>query len=323
MNLQQIDYIIAVGELRHFGQAAEKCFITQSTLSTMIGRFEEEIGILIFDRKTKPVTITKEGVEIIQQLKVVAKELENLEEVVQTLKGEISGTLKIGVIPTIAPYLLPLFLNNFIEQLPKVHFVVSEMTTEQIIEKISTRDIDIGIASIPLNNPTLVERPLYEEPFFLYDKSNDTPSGNFKLADIDFDRLWLLEDGHCMRTQVESICGLQKRRPTRNNLDYQSGTIDTLLKFVNSNNGMTFLPHLATLDLSEQERLHLKTIQAPVPVRIIGLLTHRNFVKKGLLDLLEEVIQKKVKPLIVEQNRQQLIISPLPTRKEVRGQIEK
>jgi len=315
MNIQQIDYIIAVGELRNFGQAANKCFITQSTLSTMIARFEEEIGITIFDRKTKPVTITKEGVQIIQQLKVIAKELEHLQEAVQTLKGEISGTLKIGVIPTVAPYLLPLFLNEFIEQLPKVHFVVSEMTTERMIEKMENRDIDIGIASIPLKKPTLVERPLYEEPFFLYDKSNDTPSGNFKLADIDFDRLWLLEDGHCMRTQVESICGLQKRRPTRNNLEYQSGTIDTLLKFVNSNNGVTFLPHLATLDLSKQERLHLKVIQAPVPVRIIGLLTHRNFVKKGLLDLLEAAIQQNVKPLMGEQNISQLIISPLPKKK--------
>ena len=315
MNIQQIDYIIAVGELRNFGQAASKCFITQSTLSTMIARFEEEIGISIFDRKTKPVTVTKEGVQIIQQLKVIAKELEHLQEVVQTLKGEMSGTLKIGVIPTVAPYLLPLFLNKFIEHLPKVHFVVSEMTTEQMIEKIEHRDIDIGIASIPLNKPTLIERSLYEEPFFLYDKSDDKPSGNFKLANIDFDRLWLLEDGHCMRTQVESICGLQKKQPTRNNLDYRSGTIDTLLKFVNSNNGMTFLPHLATLDLSEQERLHLKAIQAPVPVRVIGLLTHRNFVKKGLLDLLERAIQKNVQPLIDVQNINQLILSPLPKKK--------
>ena len=314
MNIQQIDYIIAVGELRNFGQAAEKCFITQSTLSTMVARFEEEIGITIFDRKTKPVTITKEGVDIIQQLKIIAKELEHLQEVVQTLKGEISGTLNIGVIPTVAPYLLPLFLNTFIEQLPKVHFIVSEMTTERMIEKIENRDIDIGIASTPLNNPTLIERPLYEEPFLLYDKSNDTPSGNFKLADVDFDRLWLLEDGHCMRTQVESICGLQKRRPARNNLEYQSGTIDTLLKFVNSNNGMTFLPHLATLDLSTQEQLHLKTIQAPVPVRVIGLLTHRNFVKKGLLDLLEKAIRKNVQPLMDRQNTAQLIISPVSKR---------
>ncbi len=310
MNIQQIEYIIAVGELKSFGQAAEKCFITQSTLSTMIAKFEGEIGIKIFDRKTKPVTVTKEGKTIIQQLKVIAKELDNLQEITNTLKGEISGTLKIGVIPTVAPYLLPLFLNKFIRKLPNVHFIISEMTTEKIVEKVEKRELDIGIVSIPLNNSNLKETLLYHEPFLLFDKVEGMIEHHFMVDDIDFDRLWLLEEGHCMRTQIESICNLRSKRTINRNLDYKSGTIDTLLKFVNRNNGVTLLPYLATLDFPESERSYLKEFSSPVPVRSIGLVVHRHFVKKGILKLLKKEIQTQIEPLITIEAEQK-IIAPL------------
>ena len=307
MNIQQIEYIIAVGELKSFGQAAEKCFITQSTLSTMIAKFEGEIGIKIFDRKTKPVTVTKEGKTIIQQLKVIAKELDNLQEITNTLKGEISGTLKIGVIPTVAPYLLPLFLNKFIRKLPNVHFIISEMTTEKIVEKVEKRELDIGIVSIPLNNSNLKETLLYHEPFLLFDKVEGMIEHHFMVDDIDFDRLWLLEEGHCMRTQIESICNLRSKRTINRNLDYKSGTIDTLLKFVNRNNGVTLLPYLATLDFPESERSYLKEFSSPVPVRSIGLVVHRHFVKKGILKLLKKEIQTQIEPLITIEAEQKNI----------------
>jgi len=311
MNIQQIEYVIAVHELKNFGQAAEKCFITQSTLSTMIARFEEEIGITIFDRKTKPVTTTREGLQIIRQLKIIAKEIDNLHGVVSTLKGETTGDLKIGVIPTVAPYLLPLFLNEFAQRFPQMHFAISEITTEQIVESLEKRELDIGIVSIPLQAAQLVEIPLYDEPFLLFDKTDDTPRDDFKITEIDYNRLWLLEEGHCMRTQVESICGLQKKRTAERNLDYRSGTIDSLLKFVNRNRGTTLLPYLATRDFSEDDRQHLKMFSPPVPTRSIGLLVHQHFVKKEMLDSLQKAIQRKVLPLIGENNIQQTIIAPV------------
>lgn len=314
MNIQQIDYILAVSKTKNFGKAAKLCFITQSTLSTMIARFEAEIGITIFDRKTKPVTITKEGVHLIEQLKIIAKEIASLKEVVNTMKGEVSGSLQIGVIPTVAPYLLPIFLKDFVEQFPKIHFVVSEMTTEKIIDYLRKRDLDIGIVSTPLGTADLVEIPLYDEPFILYDKADGIPVNDFTITDIDFNRLWLLEDGHCMRAQVESICGLHKERTNYNNLDYKSGTIDTLMKFVNKYNGATLLPQLATTDFSEAEQLHLSQFKAPVPARTVGLVVHPHFVKKEILQLLQQEIQQKVAPLLGNNDFEHRIISPVGER---------
>lgn len=311
MNFQQIEYVIAVGKLKNFGLAALDCFVTQSTLSTMIARFEDEIGVKIFDRKTKPITITKEGAKVIQQLKVIAKERSNFNEVVKGLKGEISGTLKIGVIPTVAPYLLPLFLYEFIKKFPKIKFEISEIPTEKIVEQIKKRDLDIGIVAVPLKEPELREISLYFEPFLLYDEVSKESKKQYNISEIDIDRLWLLEEGHCMRTQVETICNLRQLKMTHGNLDYKSGTIASLMKFVKNNNGVTLLPFLATLDLTEKEAFFVKQFKAPIPVRNIGLLVHKHFVKNNILDLLQADIQTKVQPLLGELNIQRAIISPI------------
>lgn len=311
MNIQQIEYIIAVDQLKSFSQAAEKCHITQSTLSTMVARFEDEIGITIFDRKTKPITSTKEGEQIIQQLKIITKEINNLNEVVSTIKGGISGDLKIGVIPTVAPYLLPLFLRDFTNKFPKVHFAISEMTTEKIIDMLEKRDLDIGILSVPLHRSNLIETPLYNESFLLYDRLQGNMMDDLSIYDIDFNRLWLLEEGHCMRTQVENICGISKRRAKNSNLEYKSGTIDTLMKFVNKNNGITLVPFLATHDLSENEQKNLKSFKEPIPVRSIGLITHRHFVKHEMLNFLEQEIKIKVTPFLDQKKLEHQIYNPI------------
>lgn len=310
MNIQQIEYVIALSELKNFGQAADRCFITQSTLSTMIARFEDEIGILVFDRKTKPVTITKEGEPIIHQLKIIAKEIENLQEVIHALKGEISGVLKIGIIPTVGPYLIPLFLQDFVEKFPNIHFEISEITTDKIVSYIEKRELDIGIVSIPLNYPDLLEMPLYHEPFMLFDSAHRKQDAPLTILDIDFNRLWLLEEGHCMRTQVEKICGLHEQQVLNRNLDYKSGTIDTLLKFVSRNKGITLLPLLATLDFTEDKKGMLSVFADPVPARNIGLLIHKHFVKKNLLESLQREIQNRVLPLVGRYHTNYHFVSP-------------
>ncbi|WNJ16438.1 LysR substrate-binding domain-containing protein [Pontibacter sp. G13] len=311
MNIQQVEYVIAVGELKSFGQAAEKCHITQSTLSTMVGRFEEEIGVTIFDRKTKPISITQEGHEIIRQLRIISREIDTLQEVVQSLKGELAGSLSIGVIPTVAPYLLPLFVQDLVQHLPKVKVVISEMTTEKIIGKLLTRELDIGILSTPINHPDLVETELYEEPFYLYDQAGGLHEGTYAVGEIDLARLWLLEEGHCMRTQAVKICDLSKQKLPEANLEYRSGTIDTLMKFVRRNRGTTLLPYLATLDLPEGERNYIRPFQAPVPARTIGLITHRHFVKRVMLDRLRQEIMNHVGPLIAELPSEREVIEPI------------
>lgn len=311
MNIQQIKYVIAVAEMQSFGKAAEKCFITQSTLSTMISRLEGELGLQLFDRKTKPITTTKEGEAILQQLKVITKELDILGEVVGDLKGESSGQLNIGVIPTVAPYLLPLFLNDFVQKHPNIKFIISEMTTDNIIDSLEHRTLDIGILSTPLNNNSLIEKPLYNEPFLLFDKTRKYSKKNVNVNEIDCNRLWLLNEGHCLRTQVETICNLHTQRNDNWNLEYKSGTIDTLMKFVRKNHAITLLPYLATLDLSAEDLHYVHSIAAPQPAREISLVVHQHFVKKGVLTSIQNSIQAVIKPLLSDQKLKKWLVAPV------------
>lgn len=215
MNLQQFQYILAVAEHKHFELAAEKCFISQSTLSTMISKFEEELGIKIFDRKKKPVHITAEGAIIIDKLKEVTTHIGQLKELVKEIKGEIKGKVSISVIPTVSSYLLPLFLQDFAKKYPLLKLEVREQTTQEIIRQLKSRDLDIGIVSTPLSDAMLEETELYREPFVLYDKQT-TSSKKVSVKNIDTSNLWLLEEGHCMRTQALQICNLKKSQPSQN-----------------------------------------------------------------------------------------------------------
>ena len=311
MNIQQIDYILAVNELRNFGNAAEKSCITQSTLSTMIGKFEDEIGIKIFDRKTKPVSLTKEGSTIIQQLKIISKEISTLNEVVQSLKGELLGELKIGIIPTVAPFILPEFLTDFAQKFPNITFSVSEKNTDAITEALKRRELDIGIMAIPVGMSDLHEIPLYNEPFVLYDCTRGKSNSFVNVETIDYDKFWLLEEGHCLHTQVKKICdyGISKKNESIN-FNFKAGSVDSLIRFVKVNKGLTMLPYLASLDLTPVEYKKITYFQSPVPVRTIGIVVHKHFVKKQLLNLLEREIKDKIQPML-NSSEEEFVVSPL------------
>ncbi len=311
MNLQQIDYILAVAETRNFSKAADKCYITQSTLSAMIGKFEEETGIKIFDRKTQPVSITKEGTKIIRQLKNISKELDALYETVQSLKGELSGELKMGIIPTVAPFILPEFLNDFARKFPKVSISVSEMTTNTITELLIKRELDIGILAVPLNKRELREIPLYNEPFVLYDCSKKRAKKYTNLKDVDLNNFWLLEEGHCLSTQVKTICDIDNSVSKDNvNFEFKAGSIDSLIRFVKVNKGITILPYLASLEFSSQEYKRVTQFRPPVPVRTIGLVVHVHFVKEKILNLLELEIKDKILPLL-NPVKDEIVVPPV------------
>lgn len=311
MNTRQYQYILAVAELKNFSLAADRCFISQSTLSTMIGKFEEEIGVRIFDRKTKPITITKEGEEIINQLKLIEKEISNLSDTIQSVKGELVGNIKIAVIPTVAPYLLPLFLNDFVRKFPKINFTVSEMTTTSILNLLVNRELDIGILATPIGDKNLIEIPLYNEPFMLYDCTGNSKNKEVKLEDIDFNKFWLLEEGHCLHTQINTICEGQICSTKRAvNFDFKAGSIESLIRFVRKNKGITLLPHLACLDFTAEDRNHLSFFKPPVPVRTIGLSVHRHFRKDNLLLQLKQDIQEKISPLLKSSHKEH-VVSPL------------
>ncbi|MBK8443093.1 MAG: LysR family transcriptional regulator [Sphingobacteriales bacterium] len=311
MNIQQFEYVLAVAELKHFEQAAEKCFVSQSTLSTMISRLEGEWGIKIFDRKTKPVTITHEGKKIIAQLKILRKELHALDTLLHEIKGAVVGELRIGVIPTIAPYLLPLFLSDFAAAFPNIQMIVEEQTTEQLQQALKNRSIDVGIAAIPLVDAELRELSLYREPFLLYCCCNDVLPEQITVDDIDYTKLWLLQEGHCLRTQVEQICKLSHIHHQKNiNFEFKAGSIDSLIRFTRANKGITLLPYLATLDFKAQDRRRLSRFQSPMPARLVGLLVHEHFAKSNLVQILQQIIQGKIVP-ILPKNYNEILIKPL------------
>jgi len=298
MNIQQFQYILAVAEYKHFELASEKCHITQSTLSTMISKFEDEIGLKIFDRKKKPVQLTLEGSLIIEQLKIITNNIEQLHELTKEIKGEIAGNLTLSVIPTIAPFLLPLFLQDFASEFPNLNIMVREETTAEIQRKLKSRELDIGIISIPLNDKELYEVKLYDEPFLFFDTEHVTDK-KISIKRVKMENLCLLEEGHCMRTQVLQLCNENlKRNISKLNFEYMAGSIDSLLRFVKANKGTTLIPYLAARDFSNQEKKHLSNFTSPVPFRTIGIIVHRHFVKKKLLNILQQMITNKISVML-------------------------
>lgn len=292
MNLQQLEYIVAVDNFRHFATAADKCFVTQPTLSMMIRKLEEELDVQIFDRSRQPVVPTEAGEQVIAQARAILSEASRMKELVSELKGEITGEIKIGVIPTLAPYLLPLFLPNFMKQYPGVKVKIVENTTEQIIEKIKHNALDAGLLATPLGDPAILENPLFYEQFVVFSaKGEDILEKNFVLQDdLDFQKLWLLEEGHCLRAQVVNLCELQENEEASRQLDYEAGSIETLKKMVLANKGMTVLPELALRDMSKAELEHIRYFEQPAPVREISLVTYRLYTKRRLVDAICEQI---------------------------------
>ncbi len=291
MTLVQLEYIVAVDTYRSFVIAAEKCFITQPTLSMQIQKLEEVLNVKIFDRSKQPVIPTEIGAQIIAQARTVLQENQKIKELISSQQHDIVGELKIGIIPTIAPYLLPEVIAAMLEKYPDLKLLIWEYTTEDIVHHLKTGVIDCGILATPLIDVNIIETPLYYENFVSYISRN---SRLYKKKMIDADDLadeniWLLNEGHCMRTQVLNIC-----RSTKNNrlqsLTYNTGSVETLIRMVDVNDGATLLPELAIKELSAKQLGKIRHFKSPEPVREISLVTHKNFVKKRMLNALREEI---------------------------------
>lgn len=311
MNLQQLEYIVAVDTHRHFVRAAEQCFVTQPTLSSMIHKLEDELGVKIFDRSKQPVVPTEAGKAIIAQARVILREASRLDQIVQEEKGEIKGELRLGVIPTLAPYLIPLFLRNFADRYPQVNLIVTENNTETIIRKLKDRVIDAGLLATPLGHPNLRENVLFYERFFAYVSDQEAAHNRYMLIDeIDVNRLWLLEEGHCLRTQVVHLCALREQRDVIPNVSYEAGSLETLKRMVERNQGVTILPELAVMDLPEDQMSRIRYFKDPVPTREISLVTYQHFVKEKLLDALRDTIMESI-PEELKRPLEKINLSPV------------
>ncbi|MFN5294713.1 MAG: LysR substrate-binding domain-containing protein [Flavobacteriales bacterium] len=311
MNIQQLEYAIALAETRHFETAAARSFVTQSTLSTMVAKLEEELGIAIFDRKKKPLEVTSDGKALLEHMRVIIKEIHQLRELSSELKGEVKGELKMAVIPTIAPFLLPLFLQDFAARFPNLTIRVREQTTGEIMRQLKTRELDIGIVSTPLEDSELLETKLYDEPFVHYDAGKKQPN-TISVERIDLKNILLLEEGHCMRTQVMRLCDIKRKSSTpRLNFEFKAGSIDSLLRFVKANKAATLLPYLATTGMNAHELSRVSRIGSPEPYRTVGLVVHRHFVKRQILTMLHDEITQRVSKVMPQRKRKGEELAPL------------
>lgn len=258
----------------------------------MVKKLEEELKVQLFDRSHQPIRPTDTGMKIIKQAGIILREVNNLRLMVEEETDGISGNHSIAIIPTLAPYLLPLFIDNFLKKYPGITLQVFELTTEVIIQKLKSRELDMGILAVPNDQTELKEYPIFREEFVVYAPgTHPYPAKKFILpADIDPNKLWLLEEGHCLRNQVINLCELKDKERKNHPLDFSAGSIETLKRLVESNQGITILPYLAIDFLSEKEVGNLYYFEQPAPEREIGLITHRYFSKHTLLEALKQEI---------------------------------
>jgi LysR family transcriptional regulator, hydrogen peroxide-inducible genes activator len=294
MTFIQLQYIAAIDSYRHFATAAEHCFVTQPTLSMQVQKLEEELGLKIFDRSKQPVIPTAAGVEIIAQARKILAEKSQINEIVQLRKGELSGELRIGIIPTLAPYLLPLFVQQFTKKYLKIKLVVHELTTGHVVSRLREGLIDVGILVTPLMENGIREHVLFYEELLAYvSERNAAYKKNYVLAkDIDPNKLWLLEEGHCFRSQIVNLCELFKASREGSHFDYEAGSFETLRRMVDLNDGVTILPELATMDFTPKQLQLIRHFKNPAPMREVSLVVHRDFVKQRLIEgLKQEILQ--------------------------------
>ena len=284
MTLQQLEYIVALDTHRHFVNAAESCFITQPTLTLQIKKLETEMGTQIFDRSKHPIEPTKTGTTVIESARQILRGVNGLKDFVNTEKDDLGGTFRIGVIPTVAPYLMPRFLKNFTDANPKVNLIIREIESEQIIQDIKNDLLDIGILATPLEEGNLREMPLYNEPFLIYTAEQHPlyAKQEVKPADLPVKGLWLLNQGHCLRNQVLNICS-QRQNAQNNNLSYESGSVETLKNLVKNHMGYTLVPELSVSDSLKTDK-RIRRFEAPQPTREISLVVHQSFNKEALLE---------------------------------------
>lgn len=292
-SLTQLEYVMAVHKFGHFAKAAEACHVTQPTLSMQIQKLEEDLGVVIFDRSKKPILLTEIGKRIVEQIQSILFEVKKIENILKTNdESSFQGELTIGVIPTVAPHLLPRLLPVLEKDYPEIELNLKEMQTDRIIEALSSDDIDVGLLATPLKIAKIFEYPLYYEPFYVLTKKGQAFSDlkKIKYSALKMDQIWLLEEGHCLRNQILDICAVKKEKGVPRKYKFESGSLETLKNLVDSYGGYTLLPQLSTDSIGEKSKLI--PFERPIPAREIGLVYRREHYKNNLIEALAESIIK-------------------------------
>lgn len=294
MNIQQLEYILAVDTYRHFAKAAERCRVTQPTLSMMVQKLEDELGVKLFDRNAQPIRPTPTGKKVIEQARNALSQITRIKEIVREEERSLRGIFRLAVLPTIAPYLLPRFFQRLSEEYPELDIRVLEMKTAPTIEALRDGEVDAAIIANRPTEPFLRGEVLYYEQFLGYVARSEPAFKKdlIRTADISGERLWLLDEGHCFRDQLVRFCEMEKVKVHQ--AAYRLGSLETFMRMVENGDGITFIPELAMLQLSPEQKELTRPFAIPKPTREIVLVTRVDFIRHTITDVLIESIKKAV-----------------------------
>ena len=294
MTIQQLEYILAVDRYRHFARAAEHCGVTQPTLSAMIQKLEDELGVKIFDRRIQPVIPTNIGEKIIEQAKQIQAQVAQVKEIIYEEKHLVNGTFKLAVLPTIAPYLLPRFFPQLKDKYPGIDIRVIEKKTHEVIAGLLNEEFDAAIIASYPDSPHLSGEILFYEEFLGYVSAKETIFKNelIRTSDVSGTRLWLLDEGHCFRDQLMRFCQMETVKS--NQMTYQLGSLETFMRMVENGQGMTFIPELAALQLNDGQKKFVRPFAIPRPTRSIVLTTRKDYIRKSLLEVIKKEVQQSI-----------------------------
>jgi LysR family hydrogen peroxide-inducible transcriptional activator len=311
MTIEQLSYVLAVARYQSFVQAATQVAVSQPALTMQVKKLEDELGLLLFDRSRKPLLLTEEGRIFLERAQEVLLGFQDLENLAKELKNREGGDIRLGIIPTLAPYLVPLFINHFREAYPKVRLLISELTTEEIIRDIRHGELDAGIYATPVQSKGMYHEVLFYERFFLY-ISEPHPwytKQDFYLKDLPEAGLWMLREGNCFRSQVNDICQLKLHRRPHDQLVYESSSIESLMRIVEHQGGMTLIPELATLAVSPEQENMLRPFHDSKNVREISLAYRQRHHKEKLLKKLKNSILQHIPAHMCEAENREIVDS--------------
>ena len=305
----QLEYIVAIDEYRHFATAAEKCFVTQPTLSMQIKKLEDELGVIIFDRSRQPVVPTDLGAKLIEQARMTLSATQRIKEIIQEEQQEVEGTLKIGIIPTLAPYLLPVFIGPYIRKYPAVKVEVEELVSEEIIRRLKRDILDVGLFVTPYHDEKIVERPVFYEEMLVYAHPDCELLKKKEVGheDIVTSDIWMLGNGHCFRNQVVNLCEMSASQHKNLPFEFESNSLETLMRIVDVEGGFTLIPELALQYMSPEKKKQVRSIANTKPLREVSVIYSRHFTKQRLITLLCDEIKSVVPAHMLKRDRGMIV----------------
>ena len=309
ITLTQLEYIVAIDEYRHFATAAEKCFVTQPTLSMQIKKLEDELGVIIFDRSRQPVVPTDLGAKLIEQARMTLSATQRIKEIIQEEQQEVEGTLKIGIIPTLAPYLLPVFIGPYIRKYPAVKVEVEELVSEEIIRRLKRDILDVGLFVTPYHDEKIVERPVFYEEMLVYAHPDCELLKKKEVGheDIVTSDIWMLGNGHCFRNQVVNLCEMSASQHKNLPFEFESNSLETLMPIVDVEGGFTLIPELALQYMSPEKKKQVRSIANTKPLREVSVIYSRHFTKQRLITLLCDEIKSVVPAHMLKRDRGMIV----------------